>query len=76
MSYPDPRRRSSTPAPAPTASARPPGRLTEADLSGLGSSATTYICGSSPFADAVTDLSLKIGVPAERIRIERFGPSG
>ncbi len=61
---------------APTASARPPGRLTEADLSGLGSSATTYICGSSPFADAVTDLTLQIGVPAERIRIERFGPSG
>jgi ferredoxin-NADP reductase len=61
---------------APAASARPPGRLTEGDLSGFGSAATTYICGSSPFADAATDLSLKIGVPAERIRIERFGPTG
>jgi ferredoxin-NADP reductase len=61
---------------APATSARPPGRLTEADLSGFGSTATTYICGSSPFADAASDLALKVGVPAERIRIERFGPTG
>ena len=38
--------------------------------------ATVYICGSSPFADAATDAVTDIGVPVERIRVERFGPTG
>jgi ferredoxin-NADP reductase len=38
--------------------------------------ATAYICGSSPFADGATDLAMAIGIPTQRIRIERFGPTG
>ncbi len=55
---------------------RPAGRLTEADLPSPVSAATTaYVCGSSGFADAATDLLRAAGVPEERIRVERFGPT-
>lgn len=37
---------------------------------------TVYICGSSPFADAATEAAMSTGVTAERIRVERFGPTG
>jgi ferredoxin-NADP reductase len=58
-------------------STRPPGRLTADDLKPhLLPDATTYVCGSSPFADAATDAAMAIGVPADRIRVERFGPTG
>jgi ferredoxin-NADP reductase len=55
---------------------RSPGHLTANDLPIVPDEATTYICGSSPFADAATDLVMATGIPAERIRIERFGPTG
>jgi ferredoxin-NADP reductase len=56
---------------------RPPGRITPSDLEPhLLAHATIYICGSSPFADAATDAVTTIGVPVERIRVERFGPTG
>jgi ferredoxin-NADP reductase len=62
---------------APNGSTRPPGRLAAADLAGLvRPDATAYICGSSGFADAAGDLLMGLGVPAERIRVERFGPTG
>jgi ferredoxin-NADP reductase len=61
---------------APAAQERPPGRLTVQDLGEVRPDSTTYICGSPPFADAATDLAMLIGVPAEKIRIERFGPTG
>jgi len=62
---------------APPGSRRPPGRLAAGDLAPfLLPEATLYICGSSGFADAATDLALELGVPAEMIRIERFGPTG
>ena len=62
---------------APSNHPRPPGRMTPQDLPALpGGDPTVYICGSSPFADAATDAAMSIGVPAERIRIERFGPTG
>ena len=35
-----------------------------------------YVCGSPRFADAATDLLIGLGLPAERIRVERFGPTG
>jgi ferredoxin-NADP reductase len=35
-----------------------------------------YVCGSSSFADAATDLLIASGVGEQRIRVERFGPSG
>jgi ferredoxin-NADP reductase len=56
---------------------RPPGRLHADELEPvLLPGAAVYICGSSGFSDAATDAAMSIGVPADRIRIERFGPSG
>jgi ferredoxin-NADP reductase len=62
---------------APPEHTRPPGRLTQADLAGaVLPGAVAYICGSSGFADAATDLAMGAGVPVEQIRVERFGPTG
>jgi ferredoxin-NADP reductase len=62
---------------APPGTARPAGRLTPTDLEpALLPDATAYVCGSSGFADAASDRLLAVGVPVERIRVERFGPSG
>ena len=61
----------------PPGVARPPGRLTATDLPlAPGRAATAYVCGSSGFANHVTDLLLDSGVPATAIRVERFGPTG
>ena len=38
--------------------------------------ATAYVCGSAGFADAASELLVDLGVPVERIRVERFGPTG
>jgi ferredoxin-NADP reductase len=62
---------------APSDVTRPPGRITADDLRPLLSDdATVFICGSAAFANAATDRALEAGVTTERIRIERFGPSG
>ena len=62
---------------APPACDRPPGRLGEDDLRrALLPDAIAYVCGSSGFADHVTSLLARLGFPDERIRVERFGPSG
>jgi ferredoxin-NADP reductase len=37
---------------------------------------TCFVCGSSAFAEAASELLMAAGVPAERIRVERFGPTG
>ena len=51
--------------------------LTDCDVApAIMAGATAYVCGSSPFADAATDLLLAAGVEAPQIRVERFGPSG
>ena len=61
---------------APADSPRPAGRLTPADIApAVLSGATAYICGSAGFADFASDLLIEVGVPAERIRVERFGPT-
>jgi ferredoxin-NADP reductase len=54
---------------------RPPGRLMAADLDVL-PDATAYVCGSSPFADAASRILVDLGQPVDRIRVERFGPTG
>lgn len=59
---------------APPGTARPPGRLTLADLPPPAPLA--YVCGSSGFADAATALLLESGMAAGAIRVERFGPTG
>jgi ferredoxin-NADP reductase len=35
-----------------------------------------YVCGSAGFANTASDLLVDVGVPVERIRVERFGPTG
>jgi ferredoxin-NADP reductase len=62
---------------APDAFARPPGRLAAADVApALVDGATAYVCGSPGFADAASYVLMDVGVQAERIRVERFGPTG
>jgi ferredoxin-NADP reductase len=62
---------------APPATERPAGRLGQADLAAdLRDDATVFVCGSPGFADAASDLCMSLGVAAERIRVERFGPTG
>ncbi len=56
---------------------RPAGRLTAADLVPLWEPGqTAYVCGSTPFAEAAGRLLVGLGVPADDVRVERFGPSG
>jgi ferredoxin-NADP reductase len=61
---------------------RPPGRLTDRDLAAVldedrdVGDRDVYVCGSTAFCDAATRLVAAAGVPAERIRVERFGFSG
>ena len=38
--------------------------------------ATAYVCGSAGFADAASELLVEPASPVERIRVERFGPTG
>jgi len=61
---------------APPGHGRPAGRLARADLAPLvGPGAMAFVCGSSPFVEAVTDILADLGVPAAAIRVERFGPT-
>ena len=62
---------------APPSSARAPGRLTPDDVRpALLAGATAYVCGSAGFADAASYLLVDLGLAAEEIRVERFGPTG
>jgi ferredoxin-NADP reductase len=61
---------------APEHSSRPPGRIREDDLpASLDAETMVYVCGSSGFSDAVTEILLAAGVGEDRIRVERFGPT-
>jgi ferredoxin-NADP reductase len=35
-----------------------------------------YVCGPTPFVENVADLLVGLGHPADRVRTERFGPTG
>ncbi len=62
---------------APPGSTRPAGRLTRRDLPAeIVAGARAFVCGSSGFADAAGDALMDAGVATERIRVERFGPTG
>jgi len=62
---------------APPSWPRPVGRLNRGDLPlPIAPDATAYVCGSPGFADAATDLPIDAGTPPNRIRVERFGPTG
>ena len=60
----------------PPSFARPPARLSSVDIPPFAAGTRAYICGSSGFADAASDLVIGAGVPSEQIRVERFGPTG
>ena len=56
---------------------RPAARLTAPELTALvGAHGPCFVCGSSSFAEAASQLLMADGVEAGRIRVERFGPSG
>lgn len=56
---------------------RPAGRLTTADLGpALDRDRDVYVCGSAVFAETVTTLLTDAGVPAGKVKVERFGPTG
>jgi ferredoxin-NADP reductase len=62
---------------APSSSTRPAGRIGRDDLTEvLLPNCTAYVCGSAGFANRASDLLVDVGVPVERIRVERFGPTG
>lgn len=65
---------------APPGTSRPTGRITLGDLAEGGWPAAfepdCYVCGPTGFVEAAADLLLALGHAPERIRTERFGPTG
>jgi len=62
---------------APPGTARPVGRISAADVAPLARGGeVVYVCGTPAFADAATAALQEAGVSVDRIRVERFGPSG
>jgi ferredoxin-NADP reductase len=59
----------------PAGTSRPASRLTVGDIQPIDENRLVYICGSESFSEAAADLVMSCGVPAERLRIEKFGPS-
>jgi ferredoxin-NADP reductase len=56
---------------------RPAGRLGGDELVPLWEPGqTAYVCGSASFAEALSQLLLRLGFAPGDVRIERFGPSG
>ncbi len=52
------------------------GRIDAGMFGSLDPMATAYVCGSNGFVEAAVQLLLDGGLGAERIRTERFGPTG
>ncbi|MFF0887063.1 ferredoxin reductase [Streptomyces sp. NPDC003456] len=65
---------------APPQWPRPAGRLTAGDLSRAGwppdFEPTCYVCGPTDFVETAADLLVALGHAPDRVRTERFGPSG
>jgi ferredoxin-NADP reductase len=45
-------------------------------LLGSADAVTAYVCGSTGFAEAASQLVVDLGVPAAKVRVERFGLTG
>jgi ferredoxin-NADP reductase len=58
---------------APDGSARPPGRLTPADLDGVPTDPDCFICGPTGFVETAADMLIARGHDPRRIKTERFG---
>jgi ferredoxin-NADP reductase len=63
-------------AQSPPGSPRPAGLIKSDDIPAVPDSGLVYICGSERFAETAADLVLASGVANDRLRIEKFGPSG
>jgi ferredoxin-NADP reductase len=63
---------------APSPWPRAIGRLMATDLPPLDElgDVTAYVCGSAGFCNTAGELLVSVGQPVERIRVERFGPTG
>jgi ferredoxin-NADP reductase len=61
---------------SPVDYSRPTGLINVDDIPPVPDSGLVYICGSERFAEAAADLVLESGVETDRLRIEKFGPSG
>ncbi|HEY8451846.1 MAG: ferredoxin reductase [Micromonosporaceae bacterium] len=66
---------------APAGHPRPPGRLMPADLLPKAgwepsNAPLCYVCGPTGFVEAAADLLVGLGHHPDRIRTERFGPTG
>jgi ferredoxin-NADP reductase len=57
---------------------RAPGRLRVEDVQGLQPAAAGigFVCGSASFAETASQLLVAAGLSTDRIRVERFGPTG
>jgi ferredoxin-NADP reductase len=58
---------------------RPGGRIGPQDLRPLFAApgeVAAYVCGSAGFAETASRMLVDLGVPAPRVRVERFGPTG
>ncbi|TMD68661.1 MAG: hypothetical protein E6I84_01140 [Chloroflexi bacterium] len=42
----------------------------------LANGARTYVCGPTLLVESVANLLVGMGLPAERVHTERFGPTG
>jgi ferredoxin-NADP reductase len=42
----------------------------------LGSAMRSYVCGPTALVESVADNLKMLGIPGDRIRTERFGPTG
>jgi ferredoxin-NADP reductase len=51
-------------------------RMTREILDDLPQPAACFICGPTPFVESISALLIAEGVEADRLRTERFGPSG
>ena len=65
---------------APAGSPRPPGHLDAGALAPLvaelaPAGAVAYVCGSTGFAEHASQLLVEVGMAADAVRVERFGPS-
>lgn len=61
----------------PPGATRPPGRITAADVGAVAFGAgPAYVCGSSGFVETAARLLADAGYPADRILLERYGPTG
>jgi ferredoxin-NADP reductase len=61
---------------APAGDTRPEGRVAAEDVGRLVMAGEGYVCGPAGFVEHASMLLVEAGMEANRIRTERFGPTG